>query len=57
MNAAGKPVSNKVLLSIPDSEYRATRHYLARTELKGHAHEVFRAVGLRPPPLAPPLDT
>ena len=23
MNAAGKPISNKVLVSIPDSEYRA----------------------------------
>jgi len=29
--------------------------YLMRTELKGHAHEAFRAVGLRPPPLAQPL--
>ena len=27
-NAAGKPVSNKVLLSIPDSEYRAIRSHL-----------------------------
>ena len=50
MNAAGKPVINKILLSIPDSESRATRHYLTRTELKGHAHEVFRAVGPRPWP-------
>ncbi len=28
------------------------QRYLMRTELKGHASEVFRAVGLRPPPLA-----
>jgi hypothetical protein len=28
------------------------QRYLMRTELKGHAHEAFRAVGLRPPPLA-----
>ncbi len=31
--------------------------YLMRTELKGHAHEAFRAVGLRPPPLAQPLNS
>lgn len=31
------------------------QRYLMRTELKGHASEVFRAVGLRPPPLAQPL--
>jgi len=28
------------------------QHYLMRTELMGHAHEAFRAIGLRPPPLA-----
>ncbi len=28
------------------------QRYLMRTELKGHASEAFRAVGLRPPPLA-----
>jgi hypothetical protein len=28
------------------------QRYLMRTELKGHAHQAFRAVGLRPPPLA-----
>ncbi len=31
--------------------------YLMRTELKGQAHEAFRAVGVRPPPLAQPLET
>lgn len=31
--------------------------YLMRTELKGHAHEAFRAVGLRPPPLAQLLNS
>ena len=29
--------------------------YLLRTELKGTADRVFRAVGLRPPPLAQKL--
>jgi hypothetical protein len=29
-------------------------HYLARTELHGHAHVAFRAVGLRPPPRVQP---
>jgi hypothetical protein len=44
------------------SQLRAVRvrldnnRYLMRTELKGHAHEAFRAVGLRPPPLAQPLN-
>jgi len=33
------------------------QRYLMRTELKGHAHEAFRAVGLRPPPLAQPLTS
>jgi len=31
--------------------------YLMRPELRGHAHEAFRAVGLRPPPLAQSLTT
>ena len=45
------------------SQMRAIRvqldqeRYLMRAELQGHAHEVFRAVGLRPPPLAQPLRT
>ena len=45
------------------SQMRAIRvqldqeRYLMRAELKGHAHEAFRAVGLRPPPLAQPLAT
>jgi len=30
--------------------------YLMRTELPGQAHEAFRAVGLRPPPLAQPIS-
>jgi Transposase DDE domain len=44
------------------SQLRAVRvrlnndRYLMRSELKGHAHEAFRAVGLRPPPLAQPLN-
>jgi transposase len=33
------------------------QRYLMRTELKGHAPEVFRAVGVRPPPLAQPLNS
>jgi hypothetical protein len=43
------------------SQLRAIRvrlddeRYLMRTELKGHAHEAFRAVGVRPPPLAQAL--
>lgn len=43
------------------SQMRALRvklgddRYLMRTELKGHASLAFRAVGLRPPPLAEPL--
>jgi DDE family transposase len=32
------------------------QRYLMRTELQGHASEVFRAIGVRPPPLAQPLD-
>jgi len=32
------------------------QRYLMRTELKGQASEVFRAVGVRPPPLAQPLN-
>jgi Transposase DDE domain len=45
------------------SQLRAVRvrldgeRYLMRTELKGHAHEAFRAVGLRPPPLAQSLNS
>lgn len=32
------------------------RSYLLRTDLRGTAHLAFKAVGLRPPPLAQPLD-
>jgi len=35
-NAAGKPVSNKLLLSIPDSEYRAIRPHLEFLSLSHH---------------------
>jgi len=35
-NAAGKPVSNKVLLSIPDSEYRAIRPHLEFLSMPQH---------------------
>jgi hypothetical protein len=28
------------------------QRYLMRTELQGHASEAFRAIGVRPPPLA-----
>jgi len=35
-NAAGKPVSNKVLLSIPDSEYRAIRPHLEFLSMPHH---------------------
>jgi CRP-like cAMP-binding protein len=35
-NAAGKPVSNKLLLSIPDSEYRAIRPHLEFLNLPHH---------------------
>jgi CRP-like cAMP-binding protein len=35
-NAAGKPVSNKLLLSIPDSEYLAIRPYLEFLNLPHH---------------------
>ncbi len=35
-NAAGKPVSNKLLLSIPDSEYRAIRPHLEFLRLHHH---------------------
>ena len=35
-NAAGKPVSNKLLLSIPDSEYRAIRPHLEFRNLPHH---------------------
>lgn len=44
------------------SQLRAVRvrlegeRYLMRTELKGQAHEAFRAIGLRPPPLAQPIN-
>ena len=45
------------------SQLRAVRlrldndRYLMRTELKGHAHEAFRAVGLRPLAVAQPLNS
>jgi hypothetical protein len=32
------------------------QRYLMRTELKGHSSEVFRAVGVPPPPLAQPVN-
>ncbi len=35
-NAAGKPVSNKILLSIPDHEYHAIRPYLEFLEMPHH---------------------
>ena len=35
-NAAGKPVSNKVLLSIPDSEYLAIRPHLEFLKMPHH---------------------
>ena len=35
-NPAGKPVSNKLLLSIPDSEYRAIRPHLEFLNLPHH---------------------
>jgi CRP-like cAMP-binding protein len=35
-NAAGKPVSNKVLLSIPDSEYHAVRPHLEFLSMPHH---------------------
>jgi CRP-like cAMP-binding protein len=35
-NAAGKPVSNKLLLSIPDNEYRAIRPHLEFLSLPHH---------------------
>ena len=35
-NAAGKPVSNRVLLSIPDSEYRAIRPHLEFLSMPHH---------------------
>jgi hypothetical protein len=35
-NAAGKPISNKILLSIPDKEYQVIRPYLEFLELPSH---------------------
>jgi CRP-like cAMP-binding protein len=35
-NAAGKPVSNKILLSIPDSEYNSLRPHLEYVPLPNH---------------------
>jgi CRP-like cAMP-binding protein len=35
-NAAGKPVGNKILLSIPDSEYNALRPHLEYVRLPNH---------------------
>jgi CRP-like cAMP-binding protein len=35
-NAAGKPVSNKILLSIPDSEYKSLRPHLEYLRLPNH---------------------
>ncbi len=35
-NAAGKPVSNKILLSIPDSEYNSLRPHLEYLRLSNH---------------------
>lgn len=35
-NAAGKPVSNKILLSIPNAEYRAIRPFLEQLTLPSH---------------------
>ena len=33
------------------------KSYLLRTDLRGTAHWAFKAVGMRPPPLAQPLDS
>jgi hypothetical protein len=35
-NAAGKPVSNKILLSVPNDEYRAIRPCLEHLTLPSH---------------------
>jgi len=35
-NAAGKPVSNRILLSLPDDEYRAIRPFLEHLALPSH---------------------
>lgn len=35
-NAAGKPVSNKILLSVPNTEYRAIRPFLEYLALPSH---------------------
>jgi len=35
-NAAGKPVSNKILLSVPNDEYRAIRPWLEHVSLPSH---------------------
>ena len=35
-NIAGKPVSNRILLSIPDNEYRVIRPYLEYLTLPSH---------------------
>lgn len=46
-NAAGKPVSNKILLSIPDDEYRSIRPHLEFRSLPRHysVHEPGKKLG------------
>jgi CRP-like cAMP-binding protein len=45
-NAAGKPVSNKVLLSVPDNEYRLMRPHLKYVDLPSHLslHEPTQSI-------------
>ena len=48
-NAAGKPVSNKILLSISDSEYNSLRPHLEYVRLPNHLvlHEAAESWNLR----------
>jgi CRP-like cAMP-binding protein len=45
-NAEGKPVSNKILLSVPDNEYRLMRPHLKYVDLPGHLslHEPAQSI-------------
>ena len=45
-NVEGKPVSNKVLLSVPDNEYRLMRPYLEYVDLPSHRslHEPTQSI-------------
>ena len=55
----GKPEWNDLIRDL--SQLRAIglelegRSYILRTDLTGSAHWAFKAVGLRPPPLAQPV--